>query len=761
MMITLRKTLLFPIFLLYSVTSWTQDMKMLDSLKKQLSVAKEDTHKVNTLVELSNQTRNVNVQSSIEYAEEALVLARKLKFQRGQAVALYSLGRRQAFIGMNSDASKNLAAALSLFELLHEKSYQARSHEGISEIYLNESNYTESLKHLLIALELREQIGDKKWIAVSHLNIGRLLNAQGNNHEALERAYKALRIFEEVEDRENLAFTFVLIAQVYEGQGNYPEALSHYKKCLTVFEELKMNPSIASAHIAISGVLFRQGDYGQAMEKNLAALRIFEEWGAPEYVAWAYESIGDILAKEGASPSVEKRLSIQKLTEAENRYLQALKIYEETENKESLASIYNRLGNTYIELGKLQLARSYIEKGLQLSSSININYYLKDSYSSLAYLDSLQGNFKQALDHYKKFILYRDSLGNEENTKKMVQTRMEYEFDKKDALARAEQARKDAEARRVKNIQYFTIAGLAILVLAILGIAFIQWKNSKQKQKANLLLKKEKEKVERTLSELKSTQAQLIQSEKMASLGQLTAGIAHEIQNPLNFVNNFSEVNKELLLEMNEEIDKGNITDVKAIARNIISNEEKINHHGKRADAIVKGMLQHSRSSNGVKESTDINALADEYLRLAYHGLRAKDKSFNATMKTDFDQSIGRINIIPQDIGRVILNLINNAFYAVDEKRKQQSENYEPTVSVTTKKTGDKISVTVSDNGNGIPEKQVDKIFQPFFTTKPTGQGTGLGLSLSYDTIRAHRGEIKVQTTEGNGAEFCIELPNI
>jgi signal transduction histidine kinase len=270
-----------------------------------------------------------------------------------------------------------------------------------------------------------------------------------------------------------------------------------------------------------------------------------------------------------------------------------------------------------------------------------------------------------------------------------------------------------------------------------------------------------KKQVDSTLNELQATQKQLIQSEKMASLGELTAGIAHEIQNPLNFVNNFSEVNKELLVEMKEEIDKGNMDDAKAIATDVIENEEKINHHGKRADAIVKGMLQHSRSSTGVKEPTDINALADEYLRLAYHGLRAKDKSFNATMNTNFDETIGKINIIPQDIGRVVLNLLTNAFYVVDEKKKSGVDNYEPTVSISTKKMDNKVEIKVSDNGNGIPQKVLDKIFQPFFTTKPTGQGTGLGLSLSYDIVKAHGGELKVETKEGEGSTFIIQLSYI
>jgi len=274
-------------------------------------------------------------------------------------------------------------------------------------------------------------------------------------------------------------------------------------------------------------------------------------------------------------------------------------------------------------------------------------------------------------------------------------------------------------------------------------------------------LRKQKEELEVTLDELRAAQTQLIQSEKMASLGELTAGIAHEIQNPLNFVNNFSEVNKELLTEMKHEIDVGNLVEAKNIARDIQDNEEKITYHGKRADAIVKSMLQHSRSSSGKKEPADVNALADEYLRLAYHGLRAKDKSFNAKFETDFDDRIEQINIVHQDIGRVLLNLINNAFYSVSEKQKQDIPGYEPTITVATKKMNDnRVQISVADNGNGVPKKVLDKIFQPFFTTKPTGFGTGLGLSLSYDIItRGHGGELKVETKEGEGAEFIIILP--
>ena len=290
-------------------------------------------------------------------------------------------------------------------------------------------------------------------------------------------------------------------------------------------------------------------------------------------------------------------------------------------------------------------------------------------------------------------------------------------------------------------------------------------------------LTRQKEELQQTLEELKSTQAQLIQSEKMASLGELTAGIAHEIQNPLNFVNNFSEVNTELIAEMKAEIDKGNIEEVKAIANDIADNEHKINHHGKRADSIVKGMLEHSRTRSGQKEPTNLNAMADEFLRLSYQGLRAKDRSSNAVpvvpipiaigtigigMVTNFDPNLPKINVIPQDIGRVLLNLFNNAFYAVNQKSKTAGADYKPTVEVETfylplQGVG---GIIVRDNGIGIPDAIKEKIMQPFFTTKPTGEGTGLGLSLSYDmVVKGHGGSIQVNSKEGEFTELIIKLP--
>ncbi|MBS1631002.1 MAG: hypothetical protein JST10_00360 [Bacteroidetes bacterium] len=411
------------------------------------------------------------------------------------------------------------------------------------------------------------------------------------------------------------------------------------------------------------------------------------------------------------------------------------------------------IARLFIQSNQIDSAKHYADAALKSAVEVSYKNGIIVSTSMLAELYSKDQPAK-ALEYYKIMNAAKDSLFGTANILTIQNLVEREEIRQREAEAAALEYR-----NRIRWISVFT--GLAGLLI----IAFILFRSNRHKQKANQLLNKQKQQIEKTLSDLKSTQSQLIQSEKMASLGELTAGIAHEIQNPLNFVNNFSEVSNELIEELRIRNDELRIddTEIKDLLSDIGQNLEKINHHGKRAGDIVKGMLQHSRSSTGQKELTDINALCDEYLRLAYHGLRAKDKSFNAKFETDFDASLPKIKVVPQEIGRVILNLINNAFYAASQPSKGGLSGTEssrvPTVWVSTKKDGNKILISVKDNGPGIPESIKDKIFQPFFTTKPTGQGTGLGLSLSYDIIKAHGGEIKVESKEGEGTEFTILLP--
>ena len=421
---------------------------------------------------------------------------------------------------------------------------------------------------------------------------------------------------------------------------------------------------------------------------------------------------------------------------------------------------YNRLAQLYQEKERIDSVIYFSRQALLLSlqskeykSVIRSCETISNAYQSLykdsaLYYANLASTFKDTLAAINLRTAFTTFLELDENQRN-------YELSQVKA--------KNKEQTRL------IIIGSAVLMMAI--ILFFIIRNNRKHKRMNLVLQAQKLEISNSLKILQSTQAQLIQSEKMASLGELTAGIAHEIQNPLNFVNNFSEVSQELIDEMKVELNKGNYTDAEQIAADIKDNLNKIHHHGKRADAIVKGMLQHSRTGTGKKEPVDINALCDEYLRLAYHGMRAKDNSFNTTLVTDFDSTIQTIQIQSQEMGRVILNLINNALYAVGEKQKHFVNNYEPKVTIKTKRKDQLIEISVEDNGMGIPASIKDKIFQPFFTTKPTGQGTGLGLSLSYDIVtKGHSGELRCETKylsdhtlssiNQSGTTFTILLPD-
>ncbi|MBC7627929.1 MAG: hypothetical protein H7254_11650 [Ferruginibacter sp.] len=406
------------------------------------------------------------------------------------------------------------------------------------------------------------------------------------------------------------------------------------------------------------------------------------------YLASANKLLADIYAAKGDNKTALRyyRLAVIKIPD-----------YWVAAANEGMAKVFQKEGN--LDSALLYARRALIfyqtNKKTVQSWGENSNYFIAEISPFIADLYKANGQLDSAYKYLHLSVSLKDSLYNSDKVRQF-QT---LSFNEEARLQQQEQQRREAKQQYDTKIKMYGLIGI---ITGFIVLAIVLYRNNKHKQKANSLLQSQKQEIETTLRELKNTQKQLIQSEKMASLGELTAGIAHEIQNPLNFVNNFSEVSNELISEMVGEVDKGNTEEVKVIAKDVQQNLEKILHHGKRADAIVKGMLQHSTSSSGVKESTDINKLADEYLRLAYHGLRAKDKSFNATLKTDYDESlsadkegIGNIDIIPQDIGRVILNLITNAFYAVDEKKRSGIENYEPTVSVSTKKINDNVFISV------------------------------------------------------------------
>jgi two-component system NtrC family sensor kinase len=586
---------------------------------------------------------------------------------------------------------------------------------------------------------------------------------------ALFYAKRSLALAEKLNDTLGQIFNLGTLAYIYSMRRNDSLALAAAFRSVQLSENSRSNFKIYSfGDIAI--VFYNIGEYRQAISYSYRLQNLVDTNGfyfSNTMIGKSFYQLNEIDSAEkhlqkGYKMALSKKWSttipllfLGHIYRKKGDYIHAISNYRSCINasmnrdfnlKDAIEG-YLGLAQTFQLTGQRDSAIWYSEKAFATATansfpaqSLDASILLKDLYTKIGSIDS-------AFKYQGITLSLKDSLYNQEKIR-AGQNLSFNEFQRQAAIKAAVETEKIKYQNRIRI--YVLLAGLVLFLI----IGLLLYRNNRQKQKTNKIL-------ESTLANLKSTQAQLIQSEKMASLGELTAGIAHEIQNPLNFVNNFSEVNKELLAELQDEIKKGNFDEVNTIAINVIENEEKILHHGKRADNIVKGMLQHSRNNSGQKEPTNINALADEYLRLAYHGLRAKDKSFNATMKTDFDESIGSVNIIPQDMGRVILNLITNAFYVVDEKKKLNQNGYEPTVSVSTKRINGKVEIKVADNGNGIPQKVLDKIFQPFFTTKPTGQGTGLGLSLSYDIVKAHGGELKVETKEGEGSEFIIHLPTV
>jgi len=428
-------------------------------------------------------------------------------------------------------------------------------------------------------------------------------------------------------------------------------------------------------------------------------------------------------------------------------YRQAYEMAIRHEQEPDVSYFETNMAKTFMQTAQPDSALKYELDAYRRGAATKIWEFTAGAAATLSKLYEGRDD-KKSLFYLRAQVVANDSLRANENSRQFQLIA--------DRDQQREQDLKNAAAAYQAKVRFYGV----IVVLAVVGIVVVLLLVAyKRQQTANKLLQIQKKQTEEALSQLKATQTQLIQSEKMASLGELTAGIAHEIQNPLNFVNNFSEVNREMLEELEIEIKDGNKEEALAITTDIIQNEEKISHHGKRADGIVKGMLEHSRSGRGQKEPADINALAAEYMRLSYHGIQAKDKDFEADLVTHLDPSLPKADVILQDMGRVFLNLFNNAFYAVNQKSKTATPDFKPEVSVTTTTENGRVVIKVKDNGIGIPESNKDKIMQPFFTTKPTGEGTGLGLSLTYDmVVKGHGGSIQVDTKEGEYTEFIIKL---
>ncbi len=594
--------------------------------------------------------------------------------------------------------------------------------------YLNMGNYPNSLQTYLAGLSLAEDPESEENVLPQHYLLpNRFLKPPVSAHT--QRLVILARITH-------------YIGILYGTTNNFKRELYYYFKAKDLTEQVgnlsalcPIYSTMGRAYLSLkntdSALICEQNSYDLAMST-----------GYKKYLGSILLNFGRIQATLGNKKdaigffrrAVDTSIEQKYLRGAVASYLQLAELYKGTDKQDS---VFDCIKSAF-ELAKYQNVPSLL---------LRCYGALSGYYASLKKADSV-------IKYQGLIIKLNDSIFNSKQTQ-LFQT-IDFDEEKR----RQEQIVQQKEYASKIRI-YLLATALAIVFL----VAFLLYRNNRRKKLANALLTRQKEKVEQALKELRNTQNQLIQSEKMASLGQLTAGIAHEIQNPLNFVNNFSDLNVELIEEMNVELKVGNPDAAANISRDISQNEQKINYHGKRADIIVKSMLQHSQGK-GVIELTDVNALAEEYLKLAYHGFRAKDKSMSSalgvssiTIRTDFDPFIGEVYINAQDIGRVCLSLYNNAFYAVASKKNQRSDPFEPVVLVSTKLVDHHVEMRVKDNGVGIPPKNLDKIFNPFFTTKPTGEGTGLGLSLAYDIVKAHAGELTVTSVEGEGSEFVIRMP--
>ncbi len=587
-------------------------------------------------------------------------------------------------------------------------------------LYFDGVSQDSSMFYMKKGMDLAKKINFPYGEAIMSEKYGHFYWISGDYPKALSVAFRGLKIAEAIRSPRAILLCTNIIGLVYSDLKDYDVAIDYFQKALKINASVKNITMEANLY----GNLLRTYRNANQLDSALVYAKKIENdekfFKAGSNTLYTYIADIQFYFKNytKAFQNIHKSILINK-TKNDHRqlstaYLQIAKFFKKLNQSDSCI-FYAK--NALFEAQSVGSMKNVLE-----SSNILAELYDSKSLKEALYYNKISKSVTEELYGASKVLGLQKIIADEQKRQREIEEE------------------RIVNQNRVK--QYVLFTGIGVLLL----IAFILYRNNRQKHKANAVL-------ENTLSKLKSTQAQLIQSEKLASLGELTAGIAHEIQNPLNFVNNFSEVSAELVEEMNQELDKGEVLGAKEIANDLKQNLEKINLHGKRASSIVKGMLEHSRTSSGEKELIDINKLAEEYLRLSFHGLRAKDSTFNSDFRTEFDKNLPKIEVIPQDMGRVLLNLINNAFYAVKNVEK-------PLVTVKTEQTENQIIIKVSDNGTGMAEDVKAKIFQPFFTTKPTGQGTGLGLSLAYDIVtKGHGGTLEVESTEGVGSEFIISLP--
>nr|WP_293845550.1 ATP-binding protein [uncultured Arsenicibacter sp.] len=690
-----------------------------------------------------------------------------------------------------------LVLAIQLSQKINYPYGQAMANQALAALAYNAAQPGKAILYIKKALALARKSGDKKLISQLLYSLGYTDQSSPGQRQA--RFQEALVVARSSKDPELIFDTHTNIVSFYAGF-DYPAALQWALPLFTVTQKDTNKIHQYLIAVQVAEIYTNLSDYDQALSYYSLSRKIARKRRDGMQEGASFCRMGELYLKkkepDKAIDVLKKALPLEEGRREDWIVRTQVSLAEAYQQKRQYQQTYTFAYKALATMKESTFKYNYYYTGLrpvawQALSQAHLNnnridsalYYAelclptvrdylqsnalelpRDVSRLLAEVYAKKGNYAKAYTYQRQYMTFKDSLNNEEVARKATAERFKGQMSRQQGQITILQKDKQLRQQETRRQQQLLVTTLVVLVLLI-GLALVLNRNNQNKQKANALLQAQRDELDQTLYELKNTQQQLIQKEKMASLGELTAGIAHEIQNPLNFVNNFSEVSTELIDELKEgplrKLPESEQEYAAEIVDDLVQNLSKIHHHGKRADNIVKGMLEHSRSSTGQKVLTDINALASEYLKIGYHGLRAKDKAFSCELITRFDPVPVSIVVAPQELGRVLLNLYNNAFYAVSERgRTSNDADYKPTVEVTVNRQNERLVIRIKDNGTGIPESVKAKIFQPFFTTKPTGEGTGLGLSLSYDIItKGHGGTLRVESQAGEGAAFFIELP--
>lgn len=696
------KTLVFILFfsIQFSLAAQGTDKA---SLESKIAIAKPDTSKVHLLLDLAVSMRRSNPEKALEHANEALKLSKNLEYKVG--LIRSNIEKKKCYFWLNQfqNAKQSATKALAYAKELNDPQWLVESYFNLGDINFSMSEYVESLRYHLEALKIAE-------------------------HQKLTT---------------RLLDLYNAVGIIYFRQKNYPKSEEYYLKELD--KALLLNDSIylASVYDNLAIVAENQMRFDEAIDLHKRAIQIAENLKDTTGIISGNNNLGLAYKKKG------------KYDEALKQYDITYKLLLQTKPVDSLWLSYTALnmGNAYTKIKDFTKAEKYLTDGCKYLEKVNDNMGVIDAYFNLFELSQAKGDYKNALNYHLKYIAIKDSTFTLEKSKQLSELQEKYNVEKKDFEIKSLNQKNAIKESEIKKERIFrnSLIGLFLLLIILMIVVYNRF----------LIKAKSQEELSKAHVDLKSTQQQLIQQEKLASLGSLTAGIAHEIKNPLNFVTNFSQLSTELIDELNESDDE---EDKQDILKSLKSNLEKINHHGKRANSIVMSMLQHARGGEGEKQMTDINQICNEFADLSYQGMRSKIQDFNCEIERKLDPKLPLINVIPQDISRVILNLLNNAFYASNEKSMQVKQNqaaepYRPVITITTLKQNEHVLIMIKDNGSGIPAHIKQKIFEPFFTTKPSGEGTGLGLSICNDIIKAHGGTMRVESETDKFTEFIITLP--